>query len=103
LFCRVNYNYKYKIFYFRYLLREDAERAVNTLNKTMLDLRSIRVDWDTGFEEGRQFGRGWSGAQRRDDMTSKNDPERPRDNKFINHKKRRRDYDHSYDKFNKKR
>ena len=33
---------------------------------------------DTGFEEGRQFGRGWSGAQKRDELSSKNDPDRPR-------------------------
>lgn len=29
----------------------------------MLDDRSIRVDFDWGFEEGRQWGRGRSGGQ----------------------------------------
>ena len=31
------------------------------------DDRVIRVDWDEGFSEGRQFGRGDTGGQRRDD------------------------------------
>jgi len=44
----------------------------------MLDCRLIRIDLDTGFEEGRQFGRGWSGAQKRDEISNKNDPDRPR-------------------------
>lgn len=44
----------------------------------MLDCRLIRIDVDTGFEEGRQFGRGWSGAQKRDELSNKNDPDRPR-------------------------
>lgn len=61
-----------------YCVKEDATRAVNTLNNTMLDNRSIRADWDTGFEEGRQYGRGWSGAQKRDDISHKYDPERPK-------------------------
>ena len=30
---------------------------------TKLDDRIIRTDWDMGFEEGRQFGRGKSGGQ----------------------------------------
>lgn len=49
----------------------------------MLDCRLIRIDLDTGFEEGRQFGRGWSGAQKRDELSNKNDPDRPRGNLFF--------------------
>lgn len=46
----------------------------------MLDCRIIRIDWDTGFEEGRQYGRGWSGAQKRDELSNKYDPDRPKGN-----------------------
>ncbi len=34
---------------------------------TKCDDRVIRVDWDEGFTEGRQFGRGETGGQRRDE------------------------------------
>lgn len=33
------------------------------INGTRLDDRIIRTDWDAGFVEGRQFGRGRSGGQ----------------------------------------
>ena len=33
------------------------------INGTRLDDRIIRTDWDAGFIEGRQFGRGKSGGQ----------------------------------------
>lgn len=33
------------------------------VNGTKLDDRLIRTDWDPGFVEGRQFGRGRSGGQ----------------------------------------
>ena len=78
LFCRVKNLYKK-----RYFNREDANNALNILNNTMLDCRIIRIDLDTGFEEGRQYGRGWSGAQKRDELTSKFDPDRPRGRYFI--------------------
>ena len=47
--------------------RGDAERAVKYLNGTKLDDREIRIDFDWGFQEGRQFGRGKSGGQVRDE------------------------------------
>lgn len=47
--------------------RKDAERAVKYLNGTKLDDREIRIDFDWGFQEGRQFGRGKSGGQVRDE------------------------------------
>lgn len=75
-----------------YLKKEDALIAVAALNNTILDGRVIHVDLDTGFEEGRQYGRGFSGAQKRDDFREKNDPERPFQKKYINHKKRERSY-----------
>jgi len=41
-----------------------------------LDDRIIRCDWDLGFEEGRQFGRGKSGGQVRDEFRTYEDPGR---------------------------
>ena len=65
-FCFVEYFNKLK-----------AMNAINILNNTMLDCRIIRIDMDTGFEEGRQYGRGYSGAQKRDELSSRFDPDRP--------------------------
>ena len=47
----------------RYYTRESAELCVRHVNATRLDSRIIRVDWDRGFEEGRQYGRGKKGGQ----------------------------------------
>lgn len=47
--------------------RPDAERAVKYLNGTKLDDREVRMDFDWGYQEGRQFGRGKSGGQVRDE------------------------------------
>ncbi|KAA3482787.1 nuclear cap-binding protein subunit 2 isoform X2 [Gossypium australe] len=47
-----------------YYSREDAEDAVKYISGTILDDRPIRVDFDWGFVEGRQWGRGRSGGQR---------------------------------------
>ena len=43
--------------------REDGEAALRYINGTRLDDRIIRTDWDAGFIEGRQYGRGKSGGQ----------------------------------------
>ncbi|CAK9162681.1 unnamed protein product [Ilex paraguariensis] len=43
--------------------REDAEDSVKYISGTILDDRPIRVDFDWGFQEGRQWGRGRSGGQ----------------------------------------
>lgn len=48
---------------YRYYLREDAEDAMRCINGTRLDDRIIRTDWDAGFVEGRQYGRGKHGGQ----------------------------------------
>lgn len=37
--------------------------AVRYINGTRLDDRIIRTDWDAGFIEGRQYGRGKHGGQ----------------------------------------
>jgi nuclear cap-binding protein subunit 2 len=46
-----------------YYTRLDAENAMRYINSTRLDDRVIRTDWDAGFIEGRQYGRGKSGGQ----------------------------------------
>ena len=50
-----------------YATRQEAALAVTTLNRSVLDGRIIRVDWDYGFEPHRQFGRGRTGGQVRDE------------------------------------
>jgi nuclear cap-binding protein subunit 2 len=61
-----------------FAMKEDAQRAIDCLNLKELDKRKIRVDWDYGFKEGRQFGRGQSGGQVRDDMAKTEDEDRPK-------------------------
>lgn len=56
--------------------RTDAVRAMQWVNGTRLDNRIIRCDWDAGFIEGRQFGRGKSGGQIRDEYRETFDPDR---------------------------
>lgn len=46
-----------------YYTREDAADAVKYINGAQLDERPIRVDFDWGFQEGRQYGRGRGGGQ----------------------------------------
>ena len=50
-----------------YHRRADTEDAVRYVNGCKLDDRIVRVDWDGGFVEGRQYGRGRSGGQVRDE------------------------------------
>lgn len=50
-----------------YVHRNDALLAVSNLSSTKLDGRIIRVELDAGFQPGRQYGRGKSGGQVRDD------------------------------------
>uniref|UniRef100_A0A7I5EBF0 Nuclear cap-binding protein subunit 2 n=1 Tax=Haemonchus contortus TaxID=6289 RepID=A0A7I5EBF0_HAECO len=59
-----------------YYTRADTENAVKFLNRTMLDGRLIRVDYDAGFVEGRQYGRGRRGGQVRDEYREQFDPDR---------------------------
>lgn len=59
-----------------YYTREHAANAVRYINGTRLDDRVVRTDWDAGFKEGRQFGRGKSGGQVRDEYRSDYDPGR---------------------------
>mmetsp|Transcript_55950 Transcript_55950/g.121788 ORF Transcript_55950/g.121788 Transcript_55950/m.121788 type:complete len:216 (+) Transcript_55950:479-1126(+) len=50
-----------------YFYRSDTEDAMRYVTGLKLDDRIIRVDWDGGFIEGRQYGRGRSGGQVRDE------------------------------------
>jgi len=50
-----------------YYTREDAENAMRYINGTRMDDRIVRTDWDAGFIEGRQYGRGRAGGQVRDE------------------------------------
>ncbi|CAI9786974.1 unnamed protein product [Fraxinus pennsylvanica] len=59
-----------------YYSREDAEDSVKYISGTILDDRPIRVDFDWGFQEGRQWGRGRSGGQVRDEYRTDYDPGR---------------------------
>ncbi|XP_071724936.1 nuclear cap-binding protein subunit 2-like [Rutidosis leptorrhynchoides] len=56
--------------------REDTEDAVKYISGTILDDRPIRADFDWGFQEGRQWGRGRSGGQVRDEYRTDYDPGR---------------------------
>lgn len=59
-----------------YYTREDAQNAMWYINGTRLDDRIIRTDWDAGFVEGRQYGRGKTGGQVRDEYRTDFDPGR---------------------------
>ncbi|XP_030838244.1 nuclear cap-binding protein subunit 2 [Strongylocentrotus purpuratus] len=50
-----------------YYDREEAANCMRYVSGTRLDDRIIRTDWDVGFKEGRQYGRGKSGGQVRDE------------------------------------
>ena len=41
-----------------YYTREEAKTAIDCLNLISYDGNKIRVDWDYGFNDKRQFGRG---------------------------------------------
>ncbi|XP_061363652.1 nuclear cap-binding protein subunit 2 isoform X2 [Gastrolobium bilobum] len=59
-----------------YYSREDTEDACKYISGTILDDRPIRVDFDWGFQDGRQWGRGRSGGQVRDEYRTDYDPGR---------------------------
>lgn len=59
-----------------YFTRAAADNSVRFLSGSKLDERVIRVDYDVGFEPGRQFGRGRSGGQVRDEYRMDYDPGR---------------------------
>ncbi|GMT04045.1 hypothetical protein PENTCL1PPCAC_26219, partial [Pristionchus entomophagus] len=66
-----------------YYTRDEAENAIRCVNGTRLDDRQIRTDWDAGFIEGRQYGRGKHGGQVRDEYRKDFDPGRGGWNKIV--------------------
>ena len=79
-----------------YQERSSAELAVKSLDGTKLDNRIIRVDWDMGYEEGREYGRGKNGGQKRDEVSMKRDPERQRNRNKNDSYIRKRERDDKY-------
>ncbi|KAI6202276.1 Nuclear cap-binding protein subunit 2 [Aphelenchoides besseyi] len=74
-----------------YYCRDDAENAIRYLNQTRLDDRVIRTDWDAGFVEGRQFGRGRHGGQVRDEYRTDYDSGRGGWNRAVSAGNQKRD------------
>ncbi|KAF2184096.1 RNA-binding domain-containing protein [Zopfia rhizophila CBS 207.26] len=59
-----------------YYTHQDALDCMKYIGGTKLDERIIRTDLDEGFAEGRQYGRGKSGGQVRDEYRREYDPGR---------------------------
>ena len=59
-----------------YFTHQQACECMRFVNGTKLDERVVRTDLDPGFKEGRQYGRGKSGGQVRDEYRSDYDPSR---------------------------
>ncbi|KAI0928484.1 Nuclear cap-binding protein subunit 2 [Taiwanofungus camphoratus] len=59
-----------------YYSHAEAEACLRYVSGTKLDERIIRCDLDLGYREGRQFGRGKSGGQVRDEHRQDYDPGR---------------------------
>ncbi|RKF54565.1 Nuclear cap-binding protein subunit 2 [Golovinomyces cichoracearum] len=56
-----------------YYTHQDALDCMKYIGGTKLDERIIRTDLDPGFQEGRQYGRGKSGGQVRDEYREEYD------------------------------
>lgn len=56
-----------------YYLHSEAVASLRYISGTKLDERIIRCDLDPGYKEGRQFGRGKSGGQVRDEFRQEYD------------------------------
>ena len=59
-----------------YYKHQEALDCLKYIGGTKLDERIIRADLDPGFSEGRQYGRGKSGGQVRDEFRDEFDPGR---------------------------
>ena len=59
-----------------YYTNADALDCLKYVGGTKLDERIIRTDLDEGFVDGRQYGRGKSGGQVRDEYRDEFDPGR---------------------------
>ena len=56
-----------------YYIHSEAIASLRYVSGTKLDERVIRCDVDPGYKEGRQFGRGKSGGQVRDEFRQEYD------------------------------
>ncbi|GLH04445.1 Nuclear cap-binding protein subunit 2 [Gryllus bimaculatus] len=79
MFCRLSES----LIYYQ---RADAEACMRYINGTRLDDRIIRTDWDAGFVEGRQYGRGKTGGQVRDEYRTDYDSGRGGYGKLLQQK-----------------
>lgn len=70
-----------------YYSRIESEFAMRYVNGTRLDDRTVRVDWDAGFIEGRQYGRGKTGGQVRDEYRADFDSGRGGYGKWMSQQK----------------
>jgi hypothetical protein len=62
--------------FIEYYTRAHACACLKYVSGTICDDRIIRCDMDGGFREGRQYGRGASGGQMRDERRTTHDPAR---------------------------
>ncbi|KAK8797276.1 hypothetical protein WA158_004484 [Blastocystis sp. Blastoise] len=67
---------------------DEAQKAADYLDNTLLDNRTIKVERDWGFSEGRQYGRSKSGMQKRDYYRTYEDPDRGSMNTLPNEERR---------------
>lgn len=90
-----------------YYNQEHYHAALNYISDSVCDERPIRCDADGGFLPGRQFGRGRSGGQVRDERKNDYDPARGRflppsvfedysNNDRGNRKRNRDSFDHDH-------
>lgn len=66
-----------------YYLHSEAVACMRYISGTKLDERIIRCDLDPGYKEGRQFGRGKSGGQVRDEFRQEYDSGRGTSNVSV--------------------
>lgn len=76
-----------------YYAHQDALDCLKYVGGTKLDERVIRTDLDPGFEDGRQYGRGKSGGQVRDEYREDYDEGRGGLGRAIEAEQRLKDYD----------
>jgi len=86
-----------------YFTHQDALDCMKYIGGTKLDERIIRTDLDPGFEEGRQYGRGKSGGQGRDEHREDYDEGRGGFGRTLQNERMRdvdrsRDFEDSYGK-----
>ncbi|GAM35661.1 nuclear cap-binding protein complex small subunit [Talaromyces pinophilus] len=82
-----------------YYTHQDALDCLKYIGGTKLDERIIRTDLDPGFQEGRQYGRGKSGGQVRDEYREEYDPGRGGYGRSVADQRRREEEEYGKAKF----